>query len=66
MRSFRRFQVINLRDKVFALLGIARDTKALGLHPDYRKSCQEVYSNLAQTLIQNKYIKVLSLCEFPK
>jgi len=66
MRSLRSFQATDPRDKVFALLGIAADTKALGLHPDYRKSCEEVYTDLARTLIQNGYIELLSLCEFPK
>lgn len=66
MRSFRRFQATDPRDKVFALLGIAGDTEALGLRPDYRKSCEEVYSDLARTLIQNGFIELLSLCEFPK
>ncbi|KAH6694338.1 heterokaryon incompatibility protein-domain-containing protein [Leptodontidium sp. MPI-SDFR-AT-0119] len=66
MRSFRHFQATDPRDKVFALLGISKDTEALRLHPDYRKSCQEVYSNLARTLIRNGYVEVLSLCEFPK
>jgi hypothetical protein len=66
MRSFRHFQATDPRDKVFALLGIGKDTEALGLHPDYRKSCQEVYSNLARRLIHNGYVELLSLCEFPK
>jgi hypothetical protein len=66
MRSLRHFQATDPRDKVFALLGIAADTKALGLHPDYRKSCEEVYTDFARTLIQNGYIELLSLCEFPK
>jgi hypothetical protein len=66
MRSFRHFQATDPRDKVFALLGIAKDTEALGIHPDYRKSCQEVYSNLARTLIRNGHVELLSLCEFPK
>jgi Heterokaryon incompatibility protein (HET) len=66
MRSLRHFQATDPRDKVFALLGIASDTKTLGLRPDYRKSCEEVYTDLARALIQNGYIELLSLCEFPK
>ena len=66
LRSFRHFQATDPKDKVLALLGIARDVEALGLHPDYRKSCKEIYTDLARTLIQNGYIEVLSLCKFPK
>jgi Heterokaryon incompatibility protein (HET) len=66
MRSLRHFQATDPRDKVFALLGIAVDTKELGLRPDYRKSCKEVYTDLARTLIQHGYIELLSLCEFSK
>ncbi len=66
MRSFRQFQATDPRDKVFALLGIARDAEALDLRPDYRKSCEDVYTDLARTLIQNGYMDLLSLCEVPK
>jgi hypothetical protein len=66
MRSFRFFQATDPRDKVFALLGIAQDTQALGLRPDYRKSCEDVYTDLAWAFIRNGYIEILSLCELPK
>jgi hypothetical protein len=66
LRAFRRFQATDPRDKVFALLGIARDAEALDLRPDYRKSCEDVYTDIARTLIQNGYIELLSLCEVPK
>jgi hypothetical protein len=66
LRSFRRFLATDPRDKLFALLGIARDAEVLGLHPDYTKSCDEVYTGLSRTLIQNGYLEVLALCEFPK
>ncbi|KAG4421912.1 hypothetical protein IFR04_005024 [Cadophora malorum] len=66
MRSFRHFHATDPRDKLFALLGIAKDTEALGLHPDYRKSCQEVYSDFARALIRHGYLEILSLCELPK
>ncbi|KAH7412582.1 heterokaryon incompatibility protein-domain-containing protein [Cadophora sp. MPI-SDFR-AT-0126] len=66
IRAFWHFQATDPRDKVFALLGIAKDAVDLALHPDYGKSCKEVYSDLARTLIRNGYIEILSLCEFPK
>ncbi|KIN02564.1 hypothetical protein OIDMADRAFT_160053 [Oidiodendron maius Zn] len=54
------------RDKIFALLGIAGDAEVQGIFPDYRKACEDVYTDLARTLIQNGFIELLSLCEFPK
>ncbi|TVY15876.1 Heterokaryon incompatibility protein 6, OR allele [Lachnellula arida] len=63
MRSLRKFGATDPRDKVFALLGIAGDAEALGLHPDYRKSCEEVYTELALTLIRNGYHDPLSLSD---
>lgn len=66
MRHFRYFQATDPRDKIFALLGIATDNETLGLHPDYRKTSDEVYIDLARTFIQHGHIEILSLCEFPK
>jgi hypothetical protein len=66
LRSFRDFQATDPRDKVFALIGIAGDTELQGIFPDYSKPCEDVYTDLARTLIQNGYIELLSLCEFSK
>jgi hypothetical protein len=63
MRSLRKFGATDPRDKVFALLGIAGDADALGLRPDYRKSCEEVYTELALTFIRNGYHDPLSLSD---
>lgn len=41
------------RDRVFALLGIARDTGALGLKPDYTKSYEEVLIETAWRLMDH-------------
>lgn len=35
LRATSRYGASNPRDKVFALLGIAKDAKELGIHPDY-------------------------------
>ena len=66
MRSLRHFQATDPRDKVFALLGIASDSQVLGLRPDYRKSCEEVYTDVTRAFIQNGYIEILSLSESAK
>ena len=66
LRSLCDYQETDPRDKIFALLGIAGDAKIQGIFPNYRKACEDVYTDLARTLIQNCFIELLSLCEFPK
>ncbi|KAH8802456.1 heterokaryon incompatibility protein-domain-containing protein [Xylogone sp. PMI_703] len=63
IRSLRYFKATDPRDKIYSLLGIAQDTKTLGLYPDYQVACREVYIDLARTLIQHGYVELLSLCE---
>ncbi|KAL3419459.1 heterokaryon incompatibility protein [Phlyctema vagabunda] len=66
LRNFRSFEATDPRDKVFALYGIAGDIEVHGFRPDYSKSCEDVFTDLARALIQNGYMELLSLCEFPK
>ncbi|TVY25852.1 Heterokaryon incompatibility protein 6,OR allele [Lachnellula hyalina] len=66
LRSLRKFGATDPRDKVFALLGIASDAKALGLHCDYKKSCEDVYCEVARALIQNGHYDILSLGNLSK
>lgn len=61
LRSFRSFSASLPQDKVFALLGLARDTN--GVTPNYSFPCQIVYTSLARNLIDAGYIDILSLCE---
>lgn len=50
-------------DRVFALLGMARDTHNLGIVPDYTKSVQDVYVVTARTIIQATHdLGILSFC----
>ncbi len=60
--SLRRFMATDPRDKVFALYGISSDAVELGLRPDYRKSCAEVYTNVAEALLRRGYFEIFSLC----
>jgi hypothetical protein len=54
------------RDKIFALLGLASDQKALsekGVIPDYTKSTREVYIFTTSVLLQQGHISLLSLIQ---
>ncbi|KAK5130373.1 hypothetical protein LTR08_002165 [Meristemomyces frigidus] len=60
-RRLQRFQASDPRDRVFALLGIATDATELGVKPDYNKSCEEVYTELARVLLSHGYFDALTL-----
>jgi hypothetical protein len=54
------------KDRIFGLLGIARDSNALEIVPDYNKTVVEVYSHAARKLIEHNHINVLSLAQANK
>lgn len=57
------------RDKIFALLGIARDQEELaklGVFPDYTKSKKEVYARTMVALLQQGHVSMLSHCGCPE
>lgn len=56
------------RDRVFAVLGLASDSKQLGLKADYKvKDCSVIYAKVAKALIQRAGgLEVLSWSQFPK
>lgn len=61
-----RLEATNHRDKIYGLLGLARDAKELGIEPDYRKSCASVYIEVAKALISSGHVDLLWFCQFPK
>ncbi|KAJ2900630.1 hypothetical protein MKZ38_002289 [Zalerion maritima] len=66
-RSFVRDGTSSLRstnssDKIFGLLGIARDAEELGIMPDYSKTAEEVYETAARALIRQGHIDILKWC----
>lgn len=63
IRTFRYCHATDPRDKIFALLSFVADTTALGLRPDYSKSCREIYRDVTTSLLKNKFWDILSLCE---
>ncbi|KAK7711132.1 hypothetical protein SLS57_008222 [Botryosphaeria dothidea] len=61
LRTFRHFEASLGQDKIFALLGLARDVRAL--RPDYASPCEATYTAFARALIDAGYVEILSLCE---
>jgi hypothetical protein len=61
-----RLRVKDDRDKIFGLLGLATDLEDLGIVPDYSKTCEETYLDAARKPIQNGYVDILALSQFPK
>lgn len=60
-------QASNPRDRVFALLNLASDVGEFSRSfIDYTKSCEQVYTETAMTLLNQGHIDVLSYCQFPK
>jgi hypothetical protein len=52
------------RDQIYGLVSLFRDDfKSLGLTVDCRKTWQDVYSEVAQQLIQAGYLDILAFCQ---
>lgn len=66
IRTLRYFQSTDPRDRIFALLSFAVDAVALGLKPDYQKSCKEVYLETTIALAREGFMDIFSLCIFDK
>ncbi|GIZ41578.1 hypothetical protein CKM354_000487700 [Cercospora kikuchii] len=61
LSTYRGYEATDPRDKVFALLGIASSSE--GLVPDYTKSCEAVYRDVAATLLQrSSHLELLASC----
>jgi hypothetical protein len=52
LRMCHPFLSSDPRDKVFAMLGVARDGEKVGIVPDYNEPAESVYTNVAIRLIQ--------------
>ncbi|PQE31169.1 heterokaryon incompatibility protein [Rutstroemia sp. NJR-2017a WRK4] len=53
------------QDKIYGLLGLASDKDVLGIVPDYRLPCHEVYEATTRALLREDHVSVLSLCQLP-
>lgn len=49
-------------DRVFGILGIARDAEELGVVADYSKTAAEVYEMTARALVRQGHVDVLKWC----
>ncbi|KAE8454256.1 hypothetical protein EG329_005181 [Mollisiaceae sp. DMI_Dod_QoI] len=56
-------QATDPRDKVFALLNMAKDATRLGLKADYSQNCKSVYTNTVRALIEDGDFDTLFMCE---
>lgn len=56
----------NPRDKLFGLLGLAKDAESLDICVNYDNSCSKVYKDAARKFIQNGHVDILSPCQYPK
>ena len=62
LRFHRRFHASDLRDKIFALLGLSSDAEKLGISANYRLDLRTVYTSVARKLLASGFAEVLSLC----
>jgi Heterokaryon incompatibility protein (HET) len=61
-----QYQATDSKDRVYALLGLASDNDKLGIVPDYTKSCEEVYTEVATAILlrgDDGINKLLSLAQ---
>ncbi|KAF2257736.1 hypothetical protein CC78DRAFT_549686 [Lojkania enalia] len=63
LRTHRKFYASDPRDKVFALLGLASDAETLGIRVDYHQTFEQVFTAVAEKLLLNGFVEVLSLTD---
>jgi hypothetical protein len=54
------------RDRIYGLLGLSSDAEDLNIRPDYSKTTEQGYANVARVLIEHGYTDILSWCQTPK
>ncbi|CZR57672.1 uncharacterized protein PAC_07561 [Phialocephala subalpina] len=60
LRATGRFQATDPRDKIFALLGLAKDAEQLEIRADYSKKYEEICVEVATKLIKGHGLSILS------
>lgn len=58
-------QASDPRDRIYGLLGLSSDAKALGIEADYSKSLVQAYTDAARALIQHGCTDILAWCQQP-
>lgn len=57
----------NPKDHIYGLLGMVSDVDELGIQVNYKKSCSEIYTEVAVALLQRQSrLQILSRCSSPK
>ena len=66
--TLKRFGMLSTddRDFVYALMGIADDTVAKHLYPDYTKNVADVYTEVAKWFLAEGTLRTLWLCAHPR
>lgn len=54
------------RDKIYGILGLAKDADELGIVPNYKNTTSEVYTETAKALLLSGHVDFLWFCQFPK
>jgi hypothetical protein len=60
-------QATEMKDHVYALLGMASDVDRLGFKVDHSQSCAEAFMQVAEgLLVRQRNMQILSRCQMPK
>jgi len=59
-------QATDNRDKIFGLLGLAKDAEELRIRPDYEKKWPVIYIEVAKALAESGQVDLLWFCQFSK
>lgn len=63
IRRDRRFQTTDPKDKIYGLLGLASDVEQLDILPDYTKSVEEIYTEVASKILSDGDFRLLQACQ---
>jgi hypothetical protein len=61
-----KLEATNPRDMVYGLFGLSSDFEELKIEPDYKKSCTDVYTDVARKLIKHGHVDLLALSQESK
>jgi len=59
-----RLRATDPKDKIYGILGLARDAETLAVTPDYRMSVGAVYSDVTAKILSNGGLHLLQLCGY--
>jgi hypothetical protein len=67
LNQHRDCEATNPRDKVYGLLGLAGDTEAIGVKPDYTATPEEVFTDLVRRHVTNtSSLDIICACRYPR